>query len=339
MTKAFYRERQIFPRLPGYASCHASTITSLPDGDLLAAFYAGSVEKAADVAILSSRFRARRALWSPPRVIVDVADKSVGNPVLFLASSGVLWLFYLVMQGHKWHHCTIQYIQSTDYGATWGPEKTFRETPGWTTRNNLLVLDNGEILFPLSDNVEGYSIFMSSQDGGQTWQELGHIPSDPRNEQPAVVQISDGSLLAYMRTGGKGGDCWQSRSCDRGRSWTAAETGPFKNPNSAMAMLRLDSANLVAVYNDLNNFRLRTPLNVALSPDDGITWPFIRSLETRKGAFTYLTTRLDNSDSNEFSYPAIVQDQEGLVHITYTHCRDNIKHVTVNEAWIQHRDE
>ena len=342
-TKPFYHAQEIFPFLPDYPSCHASTIVSLPDGDLLVAFYAGTVEKAPDVAILlsdsrdSRRYQRQEASWSPPRVVVDVPDKSVGNPVLFLDPSGILWLFFLVMQGHKWYHCTIHYIQSTDYGVTWGPERVFRGEPGWTTRNNLLVLDNGEILFPLSDNVEGCSVFMSSGDGGQTWQRLGKVVSDPHNEQPAVVQLSDGSLLSHMRTAGKGGRCWQSRSFDGGRSWTPAETGPFSNPNAALATIRLNSGSLAVVYNDSDYFRFRTPLNVALSLDDGATWPFVHSLETREGKFTYLTTRLDNSDSVEFSYPAIAQDREGYIHITYTNCRDNIKHVMLNEAWLRQR--
>ena len=253
MTEPFYHAQEMFSFLPDYPSCHASTIVSLPDGDLLAAFYAGSVEKSPDVAILLSRYQAQDASWSMPRVVVDVPDKSVGNPVLFLDPSGVVWLFYLVMQGDKWYHCTIHYVQSMDCGITWGPERVFRKKPGWTTRNNLLVLDNGDILFPLSDNVEGCSVFVISADGGQTWQELGKVTSDPHNEQPAVVQLSDGRLLAIMRTAGKGGDCWQSKSSDRGRSWMVAEAGPFKNPNSAMAMIRLDSGSIVSVYKSSTN--------------------------------------------------------------------------------------
>jgi predicted neuraminidase len=334
-SQPFFHAREIFPSLPDYPDCHASTIVALPGGDLLAAFYGGSVEKAPDVAILLSRYRAQAGVWSAPNVIVDVADRSLGNPVLFLDGAGVLWLFYLIMQGHKWYHCTIHYRQSTDWGQSWGAEQVFRSEPGWTTRSNLLILDDGEILFPLSDNVAGCSVFMSSGDGGRSWRELGRIISEPHNEQPAVVQLSDGSLLAYMRTSGKGGCCWESRSFNRGRSWEVAHKGPFKNPNAALAMITLHSGSLVVVHNDSDHFRFRTPLNVAMSRDEGRTWPFIRPLETREGEFTYLTTRLDNSDSVEFSYPAIAQDQDGGIHITYTNCRTNIKHVWLNEAWIR----
>jgi predicted neuraminidase len=100
-------------------------------------------------------------------------------------------------------------------------------------------------------------------------------------------------------------------------------------------MVRLESGSLLTVYNDSDDRFRRTPLNVALSADDGQTWPFVRSLETRPGRFTYLTTRLDNSGNVEFSYPAIAQDVEGTVHVTYTNCRDSIRHVSFNEAWIR----
>lgn len=334
-AKPVFQAQPIFPDLPSHPSCHASTLVALPGGDLLAAFYAGSVEKAADVAIFLSRYRQRQAAWERPEIVVEPAGNSLGNPVLFLAPDGLLWLFYLVMRGHKWHHCTIHYRQSADGGLTWGAERDFRQTPGWTTRNNLIVLDGGEFLFPLADNVAGCSVFMSSADGGQSWQELGRIVSTPHNEQPAAAQLSDGSLLAVMRTGGEGGPCWQARSSDRGRTWTAAEPGPLPNPNSALAMIRLAGGSLVQVYNGSALRRFRTPLNAALSLDEGQSWPFVRSLETLPGEFTYRTDRLDNSASVEFSYPAIAQDPDGLIHITYTNCRRNIKHVLCNEAWLK----
>lgn len=337
--KPFYKAEALFPTLLDYPSCHASTLVCLPDGELLTAFYAGTVEKAPDVAIFGGRYVAAQKKWSFPALLVDVPEKSVGNPLLFLDPTGVLWLFYLVMEGHKWHHCTIHYRQSEDFGHTWGPSEAFRSQPGWTTRNNLIVLENGTYLFPLSDNVEGCSVFMRSVDAGRSWDELGRIRSDPRNEQPAVVQLSDGSLLTYARTSGKGGPCWQSRSFDQGMTWTEAEPGPFPNPNAALAMIRLASGHLVVVYNDSDHFCYRTPLNVALSTDEGDTWPFVRTLEDQPGEFTYRTDRLDNSDSIEFSYPAIAQDEEGYIHIAYTNCRENIKHVIVNEAWLVQQEE
>jgi predicted neuraminidase len=333
-----YQAQEIFSHLSEYLSCHASSIAALPNGDLLVAFYAGSVEKAEDVSIFLSLYSSAKDIWQSPQIVMDIPEKSLGNPVLFLAPNGILWLFFLVMEGNKWSECSLHYIQSIDHGTSWEEPQIFQETPGWTVRNNLIVLQDGAILFPLDDNSLGYSFFMRSRDNGVTFQELGRIISQPFNEQPAVVQLSDGSLLCYTRTGGKGGHCWASHSHDGGETWSKAIPGPFKNPNSAMAMIRLASGNLVTVYNDSDNYRYRTPLVVSLSLDEGRTWPFRRVLEDQPGEFTYRTTQLDNSSSVEFSYPAIVQDESGMIHITYTHdSRRNIKYVRVNEAWLKHK--
>lgn len=338
--KPVYHAQEISTSRPEYPSCHASTIAALPGGDRLLAFYAGSVEKAKDVTIFLSRYSLEENVWRVPEIMLDIPERSLGNPVLFLAPNGVLWLFFLIMEGQKWYECSLHFIQSNDLGYTWGQPQTLQGKLGWTVRNNLVVLQNGEILFPLDDNSQGYSFFMVSNDNGETFRELGRIVSEPFNEQPAVVQLSDATLLCYARTFGKGGYCWMSRSQDGGQTWSKAVPGPFKNPNSAMAMIRLASGNLVAAYNDSDNFRYRTPLVVSMSEDEGNSWPFRRVLEGQAGEFTYKTTQLDNSDSIEFSYPAIVQDEAGMIHISYTNdSRQNIKCVQVNEAWLRHADE
>jgi predicted neuraminidase len=59
----------------------------------------------------------------------------------------------------------------------------------------------------------------------------------------------------------------------------------------------------------------RSPLNVAQSSDHGRTWTPVLVLEDTRG---------------EFSYPAVIQSADGLVHITYTWKRERIRHVVVD---------
>ena len=60
----------------------------------------------------------------------------------------------------------------------------------------------------------------------------------------------------------------------------------------------------------------RSPLNVALSRD-GKTWEAGAVLESEPG---------------EYSYPAVIQAADGLVHVTYTWRRLRVKHVVIDSA-------
>jgi predicted neuraminidase len=83
---------------------------------------------------------------------------------------------------------------------------------------------------------------------------------------------------------------------------------------------QLNSNRLLLVYND--DLESRTNLSLALSSDEGQSWPYRRKLEDCPG---------------RFSYPALAQDPDGLIHVTYTFRRTHIKHVEVNEAWIREK--
>jgi predicted neuraminidase len=308
-------ERMAFVSNRRYPSCHASTITELPNGDLLAAWYAGAYEKARDVAILCSRLPKGSSEWTEAEVLAKDPEGSEGNPVLFVDPKGILWLFYVTMYGGGWDECKVKCKKSLDDGRTWGETQILRDELGWMTRNKPIITKSGSIILPIYDEAGCNSMMMISKDGGDTWRVSGHILSDPGNLQPAVVELKNGTLLAYLRTWAKEGGCvWRSVSEDGGYTWSQAQATKFPNPNSAVDMIRCRSRNMILAFND--TFRGRTPLSLALSQDGGASWPFRRVLERGPG---------------EFSYPAIIQSKDGLLHITYTYKREAIKHVVVSE--------
>jgi predicted neuraminidase len=84
------------------------------------------------------------------------------------------------------------------------------------------------------------------------------------------------------------------------------------NPSAGTDALTLSDGRHLIVYNHTPDGR--SPLNVAVS-DDGENWHAALVLENERG---------------EYSYPAVIQTSDGLVHITYTWRRELIKHVVVN---------
>ena len=84
------------------------------------------------------------------------------------------------------------------------------------------------------------------------------------------------------------------------------------NPNSGTDAVTLEDGRHLLVYN--HTPKGRTPLNVAVS-DDGKAWKAGPVLEAEPG---------------EYSYPAVIQASDGLVHVTYTWRRRRIKHVVLD---------
>ena len=79
--------------------CHASTIVETSDGELVAAWFAGTRERDPDVGIWVSRKTGER--WTEPVEVVNGVQSMnlrypCWNPVLFQPSNGPLMLFYKV---------------------------------------------------------------------------------------------------------------------------------------------------------------------------------------------------------------------------------------------------
>jgi len=316
-----------FPR------CHCSTLVECPNGDLLVAFYAGEDEALPDVAVVSVRKRAGADTWDPVTIIADTPGKPEGNPVLFADPSGKLWLFYGTMhgpvrgngQGVSWATVDQKYKTSTDNGYTWSEDVMLREEWGYVFRNKPIVLSNGDFILGTGAG-RGQSRFLISEDAGETWFYSAPV-AGVANTHPTLIERTDGSLFALLRPAGTSGPDRKPRiartqSFDKGRTWTDAVYTDLPNHGAAFDMVKLQDGRVVLVFN--NSEVDRTVLTLALSEDEGETWPYMRDLETPPGTY---------------EYPAIIQDRAGVLHVTYSvgpelWNRDHIKHVALTPDWI-----
>ena len=76
----------------------------------------------------------------------------------------------------------------------------------------------------------------------------------------------------------------------------------------------------------------RHNLSVAMSDDDGKTWPWQRDLEVGDGYC--MSNDSARGLNREYSYPSLRQGPDGALHLAYTVFRKHIRHVRVMPDWV-----
>jgi predicted neuraminidase len=304
-----------------FASAHASSIVETGN-DLVAAWFGGTREGAADVGIWLSR--RTTAGWTPPiEVATGLQPEGTRfpcwNPVLFELAPGDLRLFYKVGPSPQaWWGME---LRSGDSGRMWMSPQRLPDGILGPIKNKPLRLADGTLISPSStespDRPSTWRVhFERSADGGRTWTTVAPPPSLPGPAieaiQPSLLVDRRGRLQAVGRT--RSQRIFQTWSDDGGRTWTALSLGPLPNPNSGIDAVTLADGRHLIVYNHTE--KGRSPLNVAVSKD-GVLWQAALVLEAEPG---------------EYSYPAAIQSRDGLVHVTYTWKRQRIRHVVIDPS-------
>lgn len=295
---------------------HPSSFDELQNGDLYLVFFSGRAEYGDNTAaVFGARLKAGRTRWSKPEIIARNPFYSLGNPVVWQAPDGVVWLFYVTRYGETWAHSRITAKVSRDGARTWSEPFQLTFEPGTMVRAHPIVLSNGDYLLPVYHEVgedtelvgpDCTSFFLRYTPAQRRWTESNRVRSRLGNIQPAVVQLSETHLLAFCRRGGDyegRPDGWlvRTESHDGGYTWGEGRDSEFPNPNAAVDLLKLRNGHLLLVFND--SFRERTPLTVAVSTDGGRTFPHRRNLLEGEGSF---------------AYPTAVQTRDGRIHVVFT---------------------
>jgi predicted neuraminidase len=307
----------VFESAP-FSSCHASTIAEIKSG-LAAAWFGGTREGRSDVGIWFSTHEGKQ--WSAPiEIAVGVEDNSkkrlpCWNPVLFQPTKGRLLLFYKV--GPNPAQWWGMMMTSVNGGMSWSKPRRLPDGILGPIKNKPVELPDGSLLCPSSTEDAGWRIHVErTADLGGTWTKTGPL-NDGREFaaiQPTFLIHPNGCLQLLSRSRqGRIVECW---SMDRGKTWGQMRATTLPNPNSGIDAITLRDGLHLLVFNPVRQGR--TPLVVAVS-EDGESW---RN-----------TVVLENS-SGEYSYPAVIQSSDGLVHITYTWRRQRIRHVVIDPARI-----
>jgi predicted neuraminidase len=327
----FQVETVYTPADPGGDYKHPATITELHNGDLLIGFYGGAGEYEEDSKCWVGRKQAGNDTWDDPVVVADTPLRSDGNTVVWQApDTDRVWLFYLTRYGDTWSESRTKFKFSDDAGHTWSDPDTLQCELGTMVQGMPIVLSDGKYLVPVYHETghdreivgpDTTSFFLRLDPKTGEFEETSRIRSEQGNLQAAVVELDEeGNLLAYMRRGGGYGPdthgyIVKSESRDFGRTWTPGEDTDFPNPNAAVSLIKLQSGNLLLVYND--SMADRTPLVAAISTDNGETWPHRSVLMT---------------GYNAFAYPYAIQTKDGDIKLVFTtHRRTHVNVATFHE--------
>lgn len=299
-----------------FPQCHASTLIHTNDGQFLVAWFGGTHEKHDDVGIWLSKGTPRH--WSAPIEIAKLKEVPHWNPVLFNSPSGEIILYFKI--GKSIDTWETWFMVSGDNGKTWSAAKELvagDKGGRGPVRNKVIMLSDGSWLAPASNELKGvWNAFVDrSEDQGKTWHAspflLLNKDSIPGEGviQPTLWESSPGKVHMLLRS--SAGVICRSDSKDFGRTWTPIYKTKLPNPNSGIDLVKLDDGRLVLIYNNSGkNWGPRRPMSLAISADNGKTWPARMELET-------------GNEGDEFSYPAIISFNDSIA-ITYTWKRERI---------------
>ena len=296
-----------------FPQCHASTICHTREG-LVCAWFGGTREKDPDVGIWLARHDGKA--WSAPVEVANgIQDEKTRypcwNPVLFQMPGSELLLFYKV--GPSPSTWWGMLIRSADAGRTWSKPERLPEGIAGPIKNKPVVLADGRLLCGSSTEDKGWRVHMEwTADGGKTWGRTMELNDGVREHaiQPTILR-HEGKLQILCRNRAPT-TILQSWSEDDGRTWSPLEPTALPHPGSGIDAVTLADGRHLLVYNHTHSGR--SPLNVAVSKD-GKDWQAAAVLEKSAG---------------EFSYPAVIQTPDNLVHITYTWKRLKVRHVTLD---------
>lgn len=310
-------------------SCHASTIVETAQGELVAAWFGGKRECFPDVGIWLSRRAPATGCWSAPVEVANgiqyttedgqVLRYACWNPVLFQPRhkpDAPLILFYKVGKTPQtwWGMMT----SSDDGGRTWSPHRRLPDGICGPVKNKPIELPDGTWLCPASTEesvTTGWKVhFERSTDAGRTWTRTAPVNDGIEFGaiQPSILTHDGGARLQAIGRTQLAKRLFSTTSIDAGRHWGPMTFLDIPNPDSGTDAVTLHDGRHVLIHNPTESGR--SPLSLAIS-SDGLKWRRILDLETEPG---------------EYSYPAIIQTTDGLLHMTWTWRRELIKHAILD---------
>ncbi len=268
--------------------------------------------------------------WSEPEILFAATEHGgvfVRQPPLRVGEKLLVPVFRCAtVPGQKWvgDEDDSALMVSTDNGVTWSEQLV----PGsiGCVHMNVAALSDGSLLALYRSRWADWIYESRSTDGGANWSVPAPTELPNNNSSIQFTAMADGRLaLIYNHS--------QATAQTERRLSLYDEIddegldGSVDGPVVFEPVPTADSETKKAFWGTP-----RAPLTVAISSDQGASWPVRRNLEVGDGYC--LSNNSREGLNREFSYPSIHQGQDGSLHLAYTYFRQAIKYVRVDPAWV-----
>lgn len=288
--------------------------------------------------------------------------------------SGELGLFHTAQPGGRQEECEVIFrpLERTGTGLRPGAGRTLDLPRGSFVRAPMVVRDDGAWMLPLflckgqpgarwTGSHDTAALAVSS-DRGANWS-LVDVPESLGCVHMTIVPL-DGSRMAAFFRRRPADSVYRTESGDGGRSWSRPEPTDVPNNNSSISAIRLRDGRVallcnpvsaaqsperrISLYDELGEADggradptggveaiwgvPRAPLTLCISEDGGRSFPVRHVIENGPG--TCLSNDPLDGRNRELSYPSMIEDETGVLHLAYTYHRRAIKYVRLAPGWL-----
>ena len=290
--------------------------------------------------------------------------KKLGNPVIARAPDGSLCIWMVNVSLGGWAGSSITWARSVDEGATWSAPHRLVTSPflniSTLVKGAPVSFQDGQIGLPVyHEFITKFGEMVRINAQGQVVDKI-RIPGSQTSLQPVVLVTGSETADVYMRSG-TATALMASQTTDAGKTWSSTRASTWPNPDSALAgVVTQAGARWLALNPAPRNREVLALLQSGPGASfDSVTPWIVESSATpqaRTSVQDYerlLTQELkargasedqarayvasarrqlcgEQSCSQEFSYPYLLQSRDGYLHLVYTWHRTRIKHVRLD---------
>jgi predicted neuraminidase len=281
-----------------------------------------------DTAVVRRRIsRDNGRTWGPTETLADAPRGTFVRQPIHIHTDGT-WLLPIfscrVQPGEKWDgsHDDSGVLRSTDQGKSWQLVPV-PDSLG-CVHMSIVPASNGGLLAFFRSRWADFIYATRSDDGGRTWQKPVPTTLPNNNSSIQALRLADGRLAMIFNASSAANATQRRESLydELDDAATTANGGAASAPKQAHARRAFWGAP-------------RAPMTLALSEDDGRTWPWQRNLEVGDG---YCMSNDSARELNrEYSYPSLRQSPDGALNVAYTVFRKHIRHARVTPDWIKQK--